>query len=62
MNLGQLKGELFDEFVEEKLIDRIEQVDPGFGCPLIAAHCMDTQDKYGYYAKYVLHPYCLTTQ
>jgi len=21
---------------------------------------MDAQDKYGYYAKYVLHPYCLT--
>jgi hypothetical protein len=48
--------------IEEKVNARIMHVDPDFVCPLIAEHCMDAQDKYGYYAKYVLHPYCLTIQ
>lgn len=46
--------------IEEKVTARIRHVDPDYVCPLIAEHCMDAQDKYGYYAKYVLHPYCLT--
>jgi hypothetical protein len=49
-----------DPMIEEKVNARIKHVDPDFVCPLIAEHCMDAQDKYGYYAKYVLHPYCLT--
>jgi hypothetical protein len=51
-----------DPMIEEKVTARIKHVDPDFVCPLNAGHCMDAQDKYGYYAKYVLHPYCLTTQ
>jgi hypothetical protein len=51
-----------DPIIEEKVTARIKRVDPDFVCPLIAENCVDAQDKYGYYAKYVLHPYCLTTQ
>ena len=51
-----------DPTIEEKVAARIKQVDPDFVCPLIAEHCMDAQEKYGYYAKSVLHPYCLTAQ
>jgi hypothetical protein len=47
-----------DPMIEEKVTARIKHVDPDFVCPLIAEHCMDAQDKYGYYAKYVLHPDC----
>ena len=50
-----------DPMIEEKVTARIKHVDPDFVCPLNAGHCMDARDKYGYYAKYVLHPYCLTT-
>lgn len=50
-----------DPIIEEKVTSRIKNVDPDFNCPLIADHCRDAQDKYGYYAKYVLHPYCLIT-
>jgi len=48
-----------DPIIEEKVTSRIINVDPDFACPLNAGHCQDAQDKYGYYAKYVLHPYCL---
>jgi hypothetical protein len=48
-----------DPFIEEKVMSRIKNVDPYFSCPFIAEHCLEAQEKYGYYAKYVLHPYCL---
>jgi hypothetical protein len=48
-----------DPIIEEKVTARIKNVDPDFVCPLVAEYCEDAQDKYGYYAKYVLHPYCL---
>jgi len=48
-----------DPIIEEKVTSRIKNVDPDFSCPLIADYCEDARDKYGYYAKYVLHPYCL---
>ncbi len=48
-----------DPIIEQKVTSRIRNVDPDFNCPLVADHCRDAQDKYGYYAKYVLHPYCL---
>lgn len=51
-----------DPVIEEKVTTRIKQVDPNFVCPLNAEYCADAQDKYGYYAKYVLHPSCLTAQ
>ncbi|MFW2440896.1 MAG: hypothetical protein ACN4GR_16190 [Arenicellales bacterium] len=49
-----------DPMIEEKVTARINYVAPDFVCPLIAKHCTDALDKYGYYAKYVLHPSCLT--
>ncbi len=48
-----------DPFIEEKVLTRIKNVDPGFHCPFEAEHCEDANDKYGYYAKHVLHPWCL---
>jgi hypothetical protein len=48
-----------DPIIEEKVKSRIKNVDPDFSCPLIDDYCEDAQDKYGYYAKYVLHPKCL---
>ena len=49
-----------DPIIEEKVAVRIRRVDPDFSCPLEPEHCVDARDKYGYYAKYILHPYCLT--
>jgi len=51
-----------DPMIEEKITARIKHVDPDFVCPLNAGQCLDARDKYGDYAKYVLHPYCLTAQ
>ena len=48
-----------DPFIEEKVTLRTINVDPDFSCPFIAEYCLESQEKYGYYAKYVLHPYCL---
>ncbi len=46
--------------IEEKVTVRIKNVDPDFTCPLLVEYCLESQEKYGYYAKHVLHPYCLT--
>ena len=51
-----------DPMIEEKVIARIKHAAPDYHCPMNAEHCLDAQDKYGDYAKYVLHPYCLTIQ
>ena len=48
-----------DPIIEEKVTSRINKVDPDFSCPHNVGHCEDAQKYYGYYAKYVLHPYCL---
>ena len=48
-----------DPVVEEKVTSRIEAVDPDFSCPAGADQCLKARKKYGRYAKYVLHPYCL---
>lgn len=48
-----------DPVIEEKVTQRIKNVNPDFSCPVIAEYCLASQKKYGYYAKYVLHPYCL---
>lgn len=48
-----------DPIIEKKVKSRINNVDPYFNCPLNPRHCLDAQEKYGYYAKYVLHPFCL---
>ena len=51
-----------DPMIEEKVTARIKHIAPDFVCPLNAGQCMDARGKYGDYAKYVLHPYCLTAQ
>lgn len=51
-----------DPVIEEKVTSRINNVDPDFSCPSDTGYCSDARDKYGYYAKYVLHPYCLIAQ
>lgn len=49
-----------DPVIEAKVVSRIEKVDPDFTCPLNARHCINARNKYRNYAKYLLHPYCLT--
>jgi hypothetical protein len=51
-----------DPMIEAKVMARIAQVAPDFSCPLSARDCVDARDKYGDYAKYVLHPLCLTVR
>ena len=48
-----------DPIIEGKVRTRIKNVSPDFACPVITKYCLDAQEKYDYYAKYVLHPYCL---
>ena len=48
--------------IEEKVAFRIKNTHLGFTFPLIIEHCLQSQGKYGFYAKYVLHPRCLTQQ
>lgn len=48
--------------IEAKVKSRIKQVAPGFHCPVIAENCVKAREKYGYFAKYILHPSCLTAE
>ena len=48
-----------DPVIEEKVSSRIRDINSDFSCPLIAEYCVASKKKYGYYAKYVLHPHCL---
>lgn len=48
-----------DAVIEEKVALRIRNVDPDFNCPYIVEYCVEAKDKYGDYAKDVLHPRCL---
>lgn len=48
-----------DPMIEEKVTTRIKNIDPNFACPFITDYCLESQEKYGVYAKHVLHPYCL---
>lgn len=45
--------------LEEKIAKRIQQADPRFKCPIKPIECLEAQDKYGRYAKKLLHPNCL---
>jgi len=49
-----------DPVIEEKVTLRINNVKSDFTCPFIDEECLAAQKKYGYFAKHVLHPYCLT--
>jgi len=48
-----------DPIIEKKVTLRIKNVDSDYTCPFIAEYCITAQEKYGYYAKHILHPYCL---
>jgi len=48
-----------DPIIEQKVISRMKNIAPDFSCPDITEHCLDAKEKYGNYAKYVLHPSCL---
>ncbi|MBN4063340.1 hypothetical protein JYT79_01020 [Cardiobacterium sp. AH-315-I02] len=48
-----------DPFIEEKVTARIKNVSPDFTCPFVPENCLEAQERYGFYAKHVLHPYCL---
>jgi hypothetical protein len=48
-----------DPIIEQKVTSRMKSIAPDFSCPDITEHCLDAKEKYGDYAKYVLHPYCL---
>jgi len=51
-----------DPVIEEKVILRIKNVNSDFTCPFVPEYCLESQKKYGYYSKHVLHPYCLTVR
>lgn len=48
-----------DPIIEDKVVSRIAGVDPEFSCPYMAEACAEARERYGYYARYILHPYCL---
>jgi len=48
-----------DPVVENKVMTRIKNIDTDFSCPVEPEYCKQAQEKYGRFAKYVLHPYCL---
>lgn len=45
--------------IEQKVMARIKNVEPDFQCPFIPGSCVQAREKYGYFAKYLLHPSCL---
>lgn len=47
-----------DQVVEEKVKARMREVDADFHCPSRPDYCLAAQEKYGDYAKDVLHPLC----
>ena len=49
-----------DPAIEEKVDTRIGEILPGFRCPVEPAECVQARRKYGRFARYVLHPRCLT--
>lgn len=51
-----------DPIIEEKVALRIKRADPDFTCPVNPNICLQSQKKYDGYAKYVLHPFCLTAR
>jgi hypothetical protein len=49
-----------DPTIADKISTRIQQVDPGFVCPLHPGQCATARNSYGPYASELLHPDCLT--
>lgn len=48
-----------DPVIEDKVSARIREVDPQFHCPHKPRTCPEAREKYGRYAKQLLHPQCL---
>jgi len=48
-----------DPIIENKVMVRIKNIDADFSCPHKPEYCKQAREKYGRYAKYVLHPYCM---
>lgn len=51
-----------DPVIEQKVESRIKRVAPDMSCPLDKETCLEAKAKYGAYAKYLLHPVCLTSR
>ena len=51
-----------DPVIEEKVSLRIREIDSKYKCPFIPQICLEAREKYGKYAKQLLHPYCLVAQ
>lgn len=49
-----------DPVIEEKVRSRIEEIAPGFACPAKPAACVVARQRYGRFARQLLHPRCLT--
>jgi hypothetical protein len=49
-----------DPTIEAKVVARIQAIDPAFRCPLQPAACHRAREKYGEFARVLLHPRCLT--
>jgi hypothetical protein len=49
-----------DPIIENKVLERIKKVGFEFSCPYQVKHCINARNKYQKYAKYLLHPACLT--
>ena len=48
-----------DPIIENKVMARIKNIDADFECPYQPRFCQQAREKYGSYAKYILHPYCM---
>ena len=48
-----------DPIIENKVMARIKNIDADFECPYQPRFCQQAREKYGSYAKHILHPYCM---
>ncbi len=48
-----------DPLIEEKVKQRVTEIDADFHCPVDAAACVKAKRRYGVYAPALLHPQCL---
>ena len=51
-----------DLIIEEKIKRRIEEIYPGYSCPVNVDACIEAKDRYGKYSRKLLHPACLVTK
>ncbi|THB77818.1 MAG: hypothetical protein D6B25_05800 [Desulfobulbaceae bacterium] len=51
-----------DPIIEDKVMRRISAIDPEHSCPAEPSACRESREKYGAFARYLLHPNCLTAE